>query len=296
MFVSASPLRATLIGAVAIALWSTFALLTTFTRRIPALEVLALTFAVGGAFGLLVALVRGRPLGSALRQPKRAWALGVGGLFGYHLLYFTALRLAPDATVEVGLLNYLWPLLIVLFAALLPGGRLKPQHLVGALLGLCGTAMVAHGGAGALSLDAAKLPAFGAALAAAVVWAGYSVLTRRFGEVPSEAVAGLCLATAALAALCHLALEPTVIPDGREALAIALIGAGPVGAAFYVWDHGVKHGELQLLGSLSYVTPLASTLLLVQFGGARATPWLALAGALIVLGAILASREGLRRW
>ena len=91
----------------------------------------------------------------ALRQPLVAWVVGVGGLFGYHALYFLALRFAPPA--EAGLLNYLWPLLIVLFSSLLPGERLAPHHIIGALLGLAGTVLLFAGNAAA-ALRPARSP------------------------------------------------------------------------------------------------------------------------------------------
>ncbi len=131
-----TPRTATLIGLTAILMWSLLAVLTVATGKIPAFQLAAMTFAIGALVGFLTWVGRPEAIG-ALRQPPLAWIVGVGGLFGYHALYFLALRFAPPA--EAGLLNYLWPLLIVLFSALLPGERLAPHHVVGALLGLAGT-------------------------------------------------------------------------------------------------------------------------------------------------------------
>src|SRR5919112_1421086 len=104
-----------------------------------------MTSCLGGLLGCASWLVR--PAGiRALRQPWPVWALGIGGLFGYHALYFTALRLAPPA--EAGLINYLWPLLIVLFSALLPGERINAAHVVGALLGFAGVVTLVSGRTG----------------------------------------------------------------------------------------------------------------------------------------------------
>src|SRR5580693_2682915 len=142
---------ATLIGLTAILMWSLLAVLTVATGKIPAFQLAAITFAIGGMVGLSTFIGRPEAL-SALRQPPLVWAVGVGGLFGYHALYFLALRLAPPA--ESGLLNYLWPLLIVLFSAALPGERLAPHHVIGAVLGLAGTALLfVHGGDATASLS-----------------------------------------------------------------------------------------------------------------------------------------------
>src|SRR5580693_8774523 len=137
---------ATLIGLTAILMWSLLAVLTVATGKIPAFQLAAITFAIGGMVGLSTFIGRPEAL-SALRQPAPVWALGVGGLFGYHALYFLALRLAPPA--EAGLVSYLWPLLIVLFSSFLPNERLRPHHVIGALLGLVGTIVLfAHSGIG----------------------------------------------------------------------------------------------------------------------------------------------------
>ena len=279
---------ATLIGLGAIALWSVLALLTASAGAAPPFELAALTFAIGGGFGLIYAAARGRL--SALRQPWPVWLVGVGGLFGYHALYFAALRRAPPA--EASLIAYLWPLLIVLFSALLPGERLRARHLVGAGLGFAGAVALFAGKAdGGHGFDAAVALGYGLALACAFVWSGYSVLSRRLKAAPTEAVAGFCLVTAALATLCHFAFETTVAPAGPgQWAAIAGLGLGPVGLAFYVWDYGVKNGDLRLLGVAAYAAPVLSTLILVAAGFAPATASLGLACALIVGGAVVATR------
>lgn len=278
--------RATWVGAGAIALWSTLALLSTAVPELPPIQLCAMAFSLAGGLSLLRALALGR--GRAFwRQPPAAWALGVGGLLGYHLLYFWALRLAPP--VEANLINYLWPLLIVLFAALLPGERLRWFHLAGAGLGLAGSALlVLKGGAAGLSL--AWGPGHLAALGAAFVWAGYSVANRSQGEVPTEAVGAFCLASAALAWLAHAATESSRWPAAWFGwLVVLAIGLGPLGLAFFAWDHGVKRGHLPTLGALSYATPLLSTGWLLAFGQAQPSWRVAAAGALIVLGAALGS-------
>src|SRR3954469_10017231 len=187
-----TPHTATLIGLTAILMWSLLALLTVATGTIPAFQLAAMTFAVGAAVGLLRLLPRA---GGArvLRQPVTAWVVGVGGLFGYHALYFLALRFAPPA--EAGLLNYLWPLLIVLFSSLLPGERLAAHHVLGALLGFAGTVLL-FGGNDSGDFASGQVPGLAAAFVAAFVWAAYSVMSRKLKAVPTDAVAGFCLATA----------------------------------------------------------------------------------------------------
>jgi drug/metabolite transporter (DMT)-like permease len=282
---------ATFLGFCAILMWSLLAMLTARSGAVPPFQMNAMTFALGTLVGLGWLLVRrgGRPIGTIFRQRPAVWALGVGGLFGYHALYFAALRAAPAA--EASLIAYLWPLLIVLGSALLPGERLRWFHLAGALLGLSGAALIivarSSGGVG-FSSDHAL--GYGLAGLCALFWSGYSLLSRRFGEVPSEIVAGFCAATAILSALVHLAVEETVWPAGTaEWAAIVLLGLLPVGAAFYVWDYGVKRGDIQLLGAASYAAPLLSTLVLVLAGEAAFSAPILGAALLITAGAVLAA-------
>ena len=282
---------ATFIGLTAILMWSLLAALTVMTGRIPAFQLAAMTFAIGGAVGYASRLLRTGGVAS-LRQPLIAWIVGVGGLFGYHALYFLALRLAPPA--EAGLLNYLWPLLIVLFSSLLPGERLALHHIVGALLGLIGTVLLFAGNTGT-HYESAQIPGFVAAFIAAFVWAAYSVMSRRLKAVPTDAVAGFCLATALLAAAVHLGVEITVWPETPvQWLAVLALGIGPVGAAFYAWDIGMKRGDIRVLGAASYATPLLSTAFLILSGFAQPTATIALAAFLIAGGGLIAAKDMFR--
>lgn len=282
---------ATLIGFTAILMWSLLSLLTVASGTVPPFQLAAMTFAIGGGIGAATWLFR-PGAARALKQPWPVWALGVGGLFGYHALYFLALRLAPPA--EAQLVSYLWPVLIVLLSALLPGERLRTHHLAGALIALCGTALLFAGRG--ISFTGADLPGFAAAFVAAFTWAIYSVASRRFADVPSDAVAGFCLVTAALAAISHMLFEQTHWPENlTQWLAVMALGIGPVGAAFYVWDIGMKRGDIRVLGVVSYLAPLLSTLFLVLAGYAAASLSLAAAALLIAGGGVLAAKDMIRR-
>lgn len=295
--------RATAIGATAILMWSTLAPLATLAGRAPPFQLVATSFLLAFLVGSGWTAARGGNPFSYFRQSLPAWALGVGGLFGFHFLYFMALRAAPP--VEANLINYLWPLLIVLFSALLPGERLRSWHVAGAVGGLAGTILlILRGGSGDpaqgwLTVEAAHLPGYAAALGSAVTWAGYSVLRRRLGQIgdaPTDAVSAFCLVTAILSLLCHLGLEDTVWPtDALGWAALLLLGLGPVGAAFFVWDHGVRHGDIRALGALSYLAPLLSTLLLVACGLAPNSGVIWVACALIAGGSLLASKDLLKK-
>lgn len=267
---------ATLAGSGALVLWAFLALLARVAAGVPPLQLTALGFAVGGALALAVVAARGRL--RLLRQGRLAWAHGVGGLFGYHALYFAALAFAP--AVEANLLNYLWPLLIVLLSAPILGMRLGPRRIAGVGLGFAGCVLLVGAGA---SFPAGAALGFACAIGCAVVWAVYSVTSKRMAAVPTEALAGFCLATALLAGAAHLTFETTAVLDARQWIAVLLLGAGPLGAAFFLWDEGMKRGDPRLLGTLAYATPVASTLLLVA-AGEGAIDWRTGAAAVLVIG------------
>lgn len=280
--------RATLIGFSAVAMWALLALLTDASGKTPPFLLSAITFAIGTMVGLVARLFMPAPE-RPTKIPFQVWVVGIGGLFGYHFFYFTALRNAP--AVEASLIAYLWPLLIVLGSALMPGERLRWNHMAGALLGLAGTALIVTKGGG-LAFESRY--AFGYAMAGvcALLWSAYSLLSRRFPAVPTSIVTWFCAATSVLSLLCHFALEETVLPATTgQWLAVLGLGLMPVGAAFYAWDIGVKRGNIQVLGAASYAAPLLSTLILVVAGFAEPTLRILAACVLITGGAVLAAKS-----
>ncbi|MFB2550385.1 aromatic amino acid exporter YddG [Ensifer soli] len=279
--------KATLIGCSAILMWSLLALFTAGSGTMPPFQLSAVAFLIGSLPGLAVLAARPGRI-ALLKQPPKVWITGIAGLFGYHFLYFTALRNAP--AVEAGLIAYLWPLFIVVGSALLPGERLRLHHVLGALAGLAGMVLiVARNG---FAFDGAYALGYGAAFLCAFTWSGYSLLTRRFDAVSTDVVTGFCLATSLLSFVCHLLLETPVWPETAFQWT-CLIGLGllPVGAAFYAWDHGVKNGDIQFLGVASYAAPVLSTLMLVLFGFAEPSMRVLLACLLVTGGAVLAAKD-----
>ncbi len=270
----------------AIAFWSALAALALRLKHLPPFLVLGVGFLLGALVGAR-GLLRERPKPMIL-------LLGVYGLFCYHFCLFMALRSAPP--VEANLLNYLWPLLIVaLSPLLLPGTRLETRHIAGAALGFAGAALlVARGGAG---FATEHLRGYALAMAAAFIWSTYSLLTKRFGGFPTATVAWFCLLSGLLSLACHAAFEPRADIAPADWPALLLVGLGPMGASFYLWDRAMKDGDPRAIGTLSYLTPLLSTLWIAALGEGRVGATTAAAGALIVGGAAVGglSRTSRRR-
>ncbi|MDD7909469.1 EamA family transporter [Pseudovibrio exalbescens] len=284
--------QATAIGFTAVIMWSFLGPFGALSGEVPPFLLNALCFTVSASLAFARLAINPSRL-ILLRQPLHVWVMGTMGLFGYHALYFIGIRNAPP--VEANLINYLWPVLIVLFSALLPGERLRVHHVIGAGLGLAGAGLlIARGGAFDLSSDSTV--GYAAALAAALAWSSYSVLSRRMGNVPTEAVAGFCLMTAILSYLCHFLFEQTVMPQGpTQWFAVVGMGLMPLGLSFFTWDIGMKRGDIQVLGASAYAAPLFSTLLLVLFGFGAFTWPVAAACALIVAGALFAAKDMILR-
>lgn len=275
--------KATAIGATTVLNWALLATLTQVAGPVPPFLLTAMAFAIAfGCFAVWLS-ARGKSITASFRQPLRIWVLGVGGLFGYHALYFIAQQNAPPA--DAGLISYLWPLLIVVFAVLLPGERLRLYHVVGAIMGFIGASLLVGGGLN----GGGNTLGYATAFACAFVWSGYSILSRATRGVPTTSVGGFCLVTALLAGGCHLLFEPTRWPQGIGWLGVIGLGLGPVGSAFFIWDVGVKHGDLRLLGLLVYFTPLLSTGALILAGYARFTPLLLTAAVLITVSMFVGS-------
>jgi drug/metabolite transporter (DMT)-like permease len=272
----------------AIALWATLASLGTALSHLPPFLLTGLALIVGSVPSWPLVL-RDR---SAWRVPLRTLALGVYGLFGFHFLLFIALRHAPP--VEANLVNYLWPLFMVVLApVLLPGMSLQPLHVVAALLGFAGAAMAilgARGGAASAPGAAVAYWGFLPALGSAFIWASYSLWTKRVPAFPTSAIGLFGLVSGALSLGCHVLLEPSVALSAKDGLLVALCGLGPLGAAFFVWDMALKRGDARQIGILSYITPLASTALLLVVTG-RPPSWsIGLAAALIISAAVMGTR------
>ena len=279
---SSSPLQANLYALGAIALWASLASLGVSLTHIPPFLLTGITLIIGSVPAW--PFVLRDP--SQWRIPMRTLALGVYGLFAYHFLLFIALRHAPP--VEANLVNYLWPLFIVVLApVVLPGVALRVPHVVAALLGFGGAAIAIVGGR---ELSGTLAWGYIPAAAAAFIWATYSLMTKRVTAFPTTAIGLFGLVSGALSLLCHVLLEPSVALQARDWSLLTVLGLGPLGGAFYLWDKALKLGDARHIGILSYITPLASTTLLIVVSG-RSFSWsIGLATAMIISAAVMGMR------
>jgi drug/metabolite transporter (DMT)-like permease len=268
----------------AVVLWSTLATLSVALSHVPPFYLTGLSLIGGSVLALPLSGFRLR----ALAISRTTLLLGVYGLFGYHFLLFVGLRHAPP--VEANLVNYLWPLGIVVMAPLfLPAFRLKPGHYIAAVLGFGGAALAILGSGPTTAASGGFNIGYVCAFASAFVWASYSLLTKRVRSFPTPAVGSFALVSGALSLICHGVFEAEVTLSAPDWALVAVMALGPLGGAFYLWDAAMKRGDPRRIGLLAFLTPLLSTGLLLWYRGQTLQPSIALAVAMIVGAAYLGS-------
>jgi drug/metabolite transporter (DMT)-like permease len=277
-------MRADFLALGAIFLWASLATLATLLSEIPPL----LLTGIGLVIGSLISLPLSRFRLSSWKIPLKTLMVGVYGLFGYHLMLFVALQTAP--AVEANLVNYLWPLLIVVLAPLFTKSlKLLPRHVIAVSAGFTGAAIaITSNGQAGLSFDFETGYLF--ALAAAIIWSTYSLLTTKLPGFPTSAIGLFGLVAGVLAIAAHFLLEEPAVISGSDWWLLVILGLGPLGASFYLWDAALKIGDPRRIGLLAFLTPLLSTVLLLVVSGRMLSWQLAVATALIVGGAVLGSR------
>ena len=275
-------MRSDLAALGAVILWGSLATLGASLSHLPPF----LLTGIGLLFGSLVALPVSKFQFRKMKAGPKAIAIGVFGLFGYHAALFAGLQNAPS--VQANLVNYLWPLLIVVLAPLfIPGTPLTLRHVLAAIGGFTGAGMAILSGAELVSGFAIG---YVFALLAAFIWASYSLLSKRVSFNTSSV--GLFGAIAGLLSLAiHFWFEPAATISGSDWLLLLALGLGPLGASFFLWDYALKNGNPQRVGLIAFLTPLISTTMLLVVTGTPLSPLLLLAAALIFGSVFVRSRS-----
>jgi len=268
-----NPAQALVLATVTILLWASLATLVQYLGHVPPFLLVGLTLGIGS----IPSLPR---IGSWFARPA-ILLFGTLAFFGYHFFLFIAFRIAP--AIEVNLVNYTWPVLIVLLSGvILPGHRLRVSHVCGGFMAFTGATMAISGGRFSFSTD--FLVGYLLALAAALTWSSYSVFTKKLAPFPTSMVGGFCFCSSILALLCHALTEPQVHLSRADWTGMLILGIGPMGIAFYSWDASLKKGDPRTIGALSYLTPLLSTFLLSVFGPRNTLSWTSVAALILIAG------------
>jgi drug/metabolite transporter (DMT)-like permease len=277
-------MKADLLTLGAVLLWATLASLATLLSDIPPF----LLTGIGLLIGATISLPALRSGQTPWKIPLRTLLIGVYGLFGYHFMLFLALQTAP--AVEANLVNYLWPLLIVLLSPLFTKSlKLNLRYVLAALSGFAGAVIAITYNSSGLESSSIEI-GYLFALAAAVIWATYSLATTKVASFPTASIGLFALVSGLLALGAHFVFEPVAYISSSDWVLLVLLGAGPLGGAFYLWDAALKIGDPRRIGLLAFLTPLLSTVLLVLVSGNSLSWQLLVATVLIVGGALLGPR------
>lgn len=275
-------MRSDLAAVAAVVLWASLATLGSLLDHIPPLFLTGIGLLIGSAISLPLSRFR---LGDLLVSP-RILGLGVYGLFGYHLALFSAIQNAPP--VQANLVNYLWPLLIVVLAPLFfKQLRLRLQHVIAAIAGFSGAALAILSGT---ELSGGFEIGYLWGLLAAVIWSTYSLGTKKLGSFPTAAVGLFGFVAGILSLIAHFLVESQASIAGADIVWLILLGLGPLGGSFYLWDYALKHGDAQRIGLIAFLTPLLSTIMLLVVTQSPLSPLLLAAAALIFGGAAIGRR------
>lgn len=278
----------TLSGLIAIALWSLFGVLFIYVKALPPFEILTIVFILGYAAFTAVQMARNEDIKSYWCQPVKYYLFWLSGAGLYTILIYTAFKFAP--IFEANILNYLWPILLVVFSAMIARVRLPLYRIAGLLMGFIGAAL--------MFLPERSGFAFGnfgwghlLAAAAGVCWALYSAFTRKY-LFPVGFQAPVFLIFAGICLVIHLIFEQTVMPNAMQWTFLLLLSVSRI--SYVLWDYGMKHGNVTLLASVSYFLPLISSVLLMVFGEKPGQPEIALSAVLVIAGCLIVNANKIR--
>jgi drug/metabolite transporter (DMT)-like permease len=274
--------RSDLAALAAVLLWGSLASLAISLDTVPPLLMTGIGLVAGSTIALPISGFKIR----RLIPKKRVLMVGVYGLLGYHFALFAGLQNAPS--VQANLVNYLWPILVVLLAPLfIKGTKLTYMHWIAGVLGFSGAALAILSGT---ELVGGFAVGYLYAGIAALIFSSYSLISKGLADSPTAAVGGYSFVAGVLAIISHFTFETAATIEPIQWLWLVLMGLGPLGGSFYLWDYALKHAPAQRVGTIAFFTPLISTVLLLTVTDQRMTPTLGLSAALILLAAIFGSR------
>jgi len=295
--------RNTILGLAAILLWSaTVALARSIAEQVGPLTAGAAVYLAAGLILCGHLAVRERSF-RRLRELPRLHLFGCGALFLiYTLALFLALGLATDRyqTIEVGLLNYLWPAFTLFFSLPILGKRAGMGLVPATLLALFGIFLVLTPGTSvswrSFLVNLLSNPvAYGLGVVAAISWALYSNLTRRWGgNRGAGAVPLFTLGTGVAFSAIRLFRPEPGTWSARVAAEVVLLALGTA-LAYMFWDLAMRQGDMVLVAACSYLTPFLSTLVSCLYLGVLPGAGVWLGCTLIVVGSFWSWRSIARR-
>lgn len=281
-------MKGTLVGLGAVAIWCVTTLLVAYVTALPPLEFVGLIFFLGYVSLTALQLLNGEDIKSYWRQPLKHYLFWLGTAGVYTVILFVSYSLVPF--FEANILNHTWPVLLIVFTAMLHNERVTAIQIFGGVVSFAGVI--------AIFMPAGDVPLFGdfhfghaLAIGSASLWSAYSAFAKKV-NYPIGFLAPVFLVFSLICFALHAAFEPTVWPGNFEWIIIVILGLGRV--SYMMWDYGMKHGDVVFLASICYFLPLATSLLLVAFGFGPASPMIGIGAALIAVGCLIVNYENIK--
>lgn len=207
-------------------------------------------------------------------------------------------------TMEVGMVNYLWPSLTILFAVLFNGVRTRWWLYPGLLVAFGGIIVILSGDKGfSLTEFVARFAenpvSYLLALVAAVTWAGYSSMTRAWGNGINPSTIIFAVDTLVFLVLWFLDIGSQPVAASAHGLMSVIFGGIAVGMAYVVWTLGMSKGNITVLAAASYFTPVLSCVFATFWIGAELNSSFWTGVVLVVAGSLLcwdATGRGMKKF
>lgn len=257
--------NATKIGIVGLFLWAFAAFFNSQLSTVPVFEILTIALGIGFIGGLIRLSIKRS--WHKLKQPMRLYSVGFIGVFGNELLYVSSFKYAPAA--HIVLINYLWPILVVLLASWVLKEKFSWRYFLAAILSFGSIAVFVLRNETMFSY---YWVGYLLAFLGACFWSLYILVYRLSERMTPEMLTCYCGVGCLVSLAIHLQTEKFYMPTQWECLSLTWLGLIGMCIAFNFWNFGVKNGNVKLLSLLSYNNIVLSTGILTMLGEAYFEP------------------------
>ena len=276
--------KATIIGQLGLLMWGLLAVFTVVVTNIPTFEILSIVFTVSFITGIAYSYIKGEE-NPIKKHPKYMWFIGFLGIFCNDALYIQSFKYAPPEQAD--LINYLWPLMVILFSSVLPKEKFLIKYVISAVIAFTGIYLLLCGGEG---FHYEFLPGYGFAFLAASCWAIFTLFSRGNNQNKSIAVTAIYCGIAAVGSfVSHCVSEVFIMPTLSQSIILVIMGVTTHSLAYIFWDFGIKKGNFRLLSILSYANPIISIFFLVLLGFAPYSNNLLIAAVLVFIAGVISA-------
>ncbi|MFQ3306937.1 MAG: drug/metabolite transporter (DMT)-like permease [Candidatus Midichloriaceae bacterium] len=259
-------IKYTLIGSLSLLFWAISATFVVTLKHIPTYEMLSFVFFIGLIFCILYNSTFNH-WNKLKNHPPYIWICGIIGICGNEIFFVFSFKNAPAAHAD--LINYLWPILVILFTPLLPKEKFNVKYIISAVIAFIAVIILIIEQNDITSLTEIKheyLIGYLCAFCAALFWTVYTLVSKFYGKLTPEMIVVYCGFGFIISTSLHIYFENFVIPTAFDFLILFLMGVGTHCFAYFFWDLGIKKGDIKLLTILSYASPIISISILILLG------------------------------